>query len=448
MRKSHSDLSHSIRQWVEGNREEAIAFAANLVRIESVNHPPTGNEARYQRHVAEWMADQGAEVDMYALADVPGLREHPAYMNTRNYDNRPNVVGRFFGMGKGRSLMFSGHADTVYEGTETWTHPPFSGTVDGNKLYGRGAYDMKGGMAAAMMAVRCLRELGVPVAGSVYVESVVDEEHGGANGTLAARLRGPSADMAVIPEPSNMKLYPAHLGGGIWKASFEGRSGIGFANEELASALEATIDFAILLRAYDSYRKETLVTPSWWREGRKADVSLLTIYSGDNTRELQEKLPATGEVNFWIEGYPGMTGEEIVADLQSFLQANLSQYAALRKCPPHIRPLIRYLSASEMRRTPSSETFLELVEACGARALGRATEPPTGSPFACDAFMFNLYSDTPALVLGPSGGNAHAADEFLDLDSYAALIRWYAELIVDWCGIAEQETEASAETVG
>lgn len=439
MRMSREEISLSINRWMMENESESLAFASKLVQIESVNHPPTGNEAEYQHFIAEWMRSQEAEVDLYELSEVPGLREHPAYMDSRNYNNRPNVVGRYFGGGQGRSLMFSGHADTVYEGTEAWTHPPFSGTIDSGKLYGRGAYDMKGGMAAALMAVKCLQALNIPIAGNVFVESVVDEEHGGANGTLAGRLRGPNPDMAIIPEPSNMKLYPAHLGGGIWKATFTGRSGIGFAGEELVSALEATIDFANLLRAYDAYRKESLEVPAWWNGARKAEVTLLTISSGDVNRELQEKLPATGEVNFWIEGYPGMTGDEVIADLWTFYETQLSKYPLLQKCKPQIRPLIRYLSASEMKADDKTARFLKLTADCGAKVLGHNPEPPTGAPFACDGFMFNLFSHTPALVLGPSGGNAHAADEYLDITSYSTLIRWYAEIIVDWCGILEED---------
>lgn len=430
-----SVLSDRIASWIEGHKAESAALASELVRIPSVNHPPNGNEAAYQTYFGDRLRSMGAEVTTYELDAVPGLKEHPAYMSTRNYAGRPNVHGLFSGTGNGRSLVFSGHADTVYEGVEPWQDGPFSGTIRDGKLFGRGSYDMKGGMAAALEAVRCLRESGIRLAGNVYIESVVDEEHGGANGTLAGRLMGINPDMAIIPEPTNLIPYPAHLGGGIWKAEFSGKSGIGFNGEELISALDATVSFAMLLQKF-KLRLNELVQPHplWSHTDRGVDVVVLSILSGDTKRELQEKLPADGKLNFWIEGYPGMTAEQILSMLDEFYESELPHFPILAKCRPTITPLIRYLSGSEMPAGPQTDSFLASVRSAGAIALGQEPARGQGSPFACDGFMFNLHSPTPALVLGPSGANAHAADEQMDLDSYYTLIRWYAEIMVDWCG--------------
>ncbi|PYI55838.1 M20/M25/M40 family metallo-hydrolase [Paenibacillus flagellatus] len=428
-------ITRIIAEWVESNKEASAALAAELVRIPSVNHPPNGNEAAYQSYFAERLRSLGADVTVYELDDVPGLNDHPAFMKTRNYAGRPNVHGLFAGAGAGRSLVFSGHADTVYEGTEPWRDGPFSGTIRDGKLFGRGSYDMKGGMAAALEAIRCLRECGIRLRGDVYIESVVDEEHGGANGTLAGRLMGVNPDMAVIPEPTNLVPYPAHLGGGIWKAEFSGKSGIGFNGEELVSALDATVAFAMLLQKFKKRLNELVPThPMWSHTDRGIDVVVLSIVSGDTNRELQEKLPADGKLNFWIEGYPGMTDAQILDWLWQFYESELPNFPILAKVRPHVTPLIRYLSGSEMPAGEPTESFLAVVRRSGATALGREPEANRGSPFACDGFMFNLHSPTPALVLGPSGANAHAADEYLDLDSYSRLIRWFAELTVDWCG--------------
>lgn len=447
-------ISEAIERWLQSNKKEAISLVQSLVRIPSVNHPPQGNELAYQQFFAETMISMGAEVELYELSSVPSLTDHPAYMSGRNYEHRPNVIGCFKGSqadshikdgsdlndGHGadgrRSLLFSGHADTVYEGVEQWTHPPFDGTVVDGKLYGRGAYDMKGGMAASLMAIQCLQDLGVPLAGDVWVESVVDEEHGGANGTLAGRLRGPAQSMAIIPEPSNLELYTAHLGGGIWKATFEGKSGIGFAGEVLISALDATIAFANVLQQFiEEYRRQN-PPPLPWTADQEAGLMITRLISGDVHRELMEKLPATGEIQFWIEGFPGMTGDRIISELLSFMDTKLEQYPILQHCRPVITPLIRYLEASETAPSKDSEELLYIVGQTGERIRNQSIKKK-GAPFACDGFLFNLHSETPAVILGPAGGNAHAADEFLDVDSYCTLIRWYAEMIIDWCGISE-----------
>ena len=117
--------------------------------------------------------------------------------------------------GGGKVLMLSD--ENVVIGSDKGLYAPFIPVVEGNRLYGRGSNDMKGGAAAALMAFHYLKTHEVKLKGDLYFESVVDEEMGGANGTLAARLRGPHADAAIIPEPTNMKVCPSHLGGVTWR---------------------------------------------------------------------------------------------------------------------------------------------------------------------------------------------------------------------------------------
>ena len=171
-----------------------------------------------------------------------------------------------------KPLMFSGHMDTVSFGNEEdWTDSPLSGKVKDGKLYGRGSYDMKGGLAAAAMAVKCLKDLEVPVAGPVYVETVIDEEYGGAMGTLAGRIHGPNPDMAVIPEPTNLTMYPAHLGGCTFRARFSGVSGISFAGETFVNALEGAARFVAIMKDYKEYRNKNITVPEWWDKDWELD---------------------------------------------------------------------------------------------------------------------------------------------------------------------------------
>ena len=91
-----------------------------------------------------------------------------------------------------------------------------------------------------------------------------------------------------------------------------------------------------MLKTFGEYRLSRLTPHPLWKGGREPEVTLLSIYSGDASRELQEKLPATGELNFWIEGYPGVTGEDILAELWDYYEAQLVDYPTLLKCRPRL----------------------------------------------------------------------------------------------------------------
>lgn len=140
-------LKAAVNRAVDKARDEIIQLARSLVRIPSENLPPTGMEAGVQNHVRAFLKDAGLAVDRFT-PDEAGIAAHPAFVPGRDYTNRPDVVGTLKGSGDGRSLIFSGHADTVPVGDGAWSRDPFSGDVEDGKLFGRGAFDMKAGLAA------------------------------------------------------------------------------------------------------------------------------------------------------------------------------------------------------------------------------------------------------------------------------------------------------------
>jgi acetylornithine deacetylase len=166
-------------------------LAAELVRIDSVNPVLVqggAGEGDLARFVAEWLADAGLEVEVDEVA--PG---------------RPNVVGRARGSGGGSTLLLNAHMDTVgYEGMEA----PLEPRVENGRLYGRGAYDMKGSLAAIMVAGAEAAQAGLR--GDVLVAAVVDEEVFSIGAEAAAR-RYP-ADAAIVAEPTELRLVVAHKG--------------------------------------------------------------------------------------------------------------------------------------------------------------------------------------------------------------------------------------------
>ncbi len=215
-----------IIEYVSKNRDRLFSVIQELVRRPSENTPPAGNEGECQRFIASRLSAAGYDPDMYLLGDVAGLAEHPLFMPGRDYGARPNLAATRKGANGGRSLIFSGHVDTVPHGTQPWTRDPFSGDIDSGRLYGRGSNDMKAGVCISLFLMEALSELNIRLAGDLTFETVIDEEFGGVNGTLAGRVRGYIADAAVITEPSFLRICAAQRGGRIAHITFRAPGGI------------------------------------------------------------------------------------------------------------------------------------------------------------------------------------------------------------------------------
>jgi acetylornithine deacetylase len=256
----------AILEWVDAHRADVLGLAQSLVRIPSENRQPHGSEKACQMFVADYLRDIGCRVDLFTPDEVPGVIEYPGYWPGRDYTDRPNVVGVLsenrggaVGLAAGRkSLLFSGHVDVVPvvgQGKFSW----WDATVDEGRLYGRGSNDMKGGIASYLIAARCVRELGLKLNGDLILETVVDEEFGGANGTLACRLRGYNADAAILPEPNNMLISAAHRGGQQFRL-FTCAEGVGMGFGETVLP-DPVLALGHLLAALDRYNQERQARP-------------------------------------------------------------------------------------------------------------------------------------------------------------------------------------------
>jgi acetylornithine deacetylase len=430
MNVAGSELKVRLEQWIQAHRQEALELTRSLVSTPSMNRVPDGDELRVQRFVADYLSGLGCEVDVFQPDEVPQLLTHDGYLPGRNYRDRPVVVGRKQGTGGGKSLLFSGHMDTVPLTDDRWTVDPFSGTEVGGKQYGLGIFDMKAGMAAAMFALRALGELGVALPGDVSVETVVDEEFGGANGTLASRLRGHRADAAIVPEPSNLIICPATQGGIMMRIVFTGATGRDFSGEALFNPVFAAARFVDIFRRFDSmYCRKTSADP-WYRNGPPLTCYLQGIRGGDMSLPLFDRTPGVCTIDVWIQCFPGTNEEELRREFTDFCLAQAAEDDLLRDHSPRFEKLIRFLPGASL--VPG-----HALTSAAERVMG-AVDPERlavrGAPFACDAFIFEQYSDIPVIVWGPTGGNAHAPDEFIEIDDYLQLIGLYALMMVEWCG--------------
>jgi acetylornithine deacetylase len=211
----NADLNQRIVTQVEQNRDRIAATLQELIRFESIvlaDPTQAGPGERDCQHFLEqrlktagfatdlWEPDAGVLLEKY--------RGRPGAQTGRNFTGRPNLAATLRGNGSGRSLLLTGHIDVVPAGERThWHHPPFGGVQDGDRIHGRGAVDMKGGVACMLVAAEIIRELELPLSGDLVFATVVDEEIGGM-GTLALADRGYRADAGILTEPTANRVSP------------------------------------------------------------------------------------------------------------------------------------------------------------------------------------------------------------------------------------------------
>jgi acetylornithine deacetylase len=407
-----------------------IQIIQDLVRIPSENKPPLGAEAACQQYLARELRNLGLEPDLYSLDEVPGLRQHPLYFDGRNYASRPNLAVRKKGAGGGRSLLLSGHIDTVPRGSESWTHEPFGGEVQGNRLFGRGANDMKGGVATNLFVLEALSEMKLSLAGDLIFESVVDEEFGGSNGTVAGRLRGYVADAAIISEPSFLRVCPAQRGGRtahiLLQASggvlHEGKLGTGIV-DQLSFFLENLKDFAeqrrSQVRTHELYRHHIDPVP----------VNVTKIVTSPWGTSEPITIPERCQIELYWQTMPGETQTEVEGEFFVWLDSLVNQPNSPFLHRPQVSFPIRWLPGSAISK---DAPLVSELAACAAAISGEAP-PIVGIEGPCDLYVFQQGFGIPAVLWGAKGANTHGSDEYLEIDSALQAAKTLLLFICMWC---------------
>jgi len=417
--------------YARNGRDSLVETTRELIRIPSENHPPDGDEGAVQRHIASVLRRHGLDSSLYSLDEVPGLKEHPLFRGGRSYADRPNVSARRCGAGGGKSLVLSGHVDTVPRGTLPWTRDAFAGEVDGNLLYGRGSNDMKGGVASNLFVLRALHELGVELKGDLLFETVVDEEFGGVNGTLAGRVMGHNADAAIISEASFLRVCPAqrggrtafitlHASGGILS---EGTYPVGVV-EQLRVLLNRIPDFA-------ARRKAHAHVPASYASNRDpVPVSVMKVSTGPFTMNEPMGVPEVCQIEIFWQAMPGETQQSVESDFHSWLEDVIASAPATFARRPTVEFPLRWLPGSAIAM---EEPVVAEMHACAESVLDKAVRIE-GIEGPCDLYVFHEFG-MPALLWGARGGNTHGADEYVEIDSLVDATAALLVFVCRWCGV-------------
>jgi acetylornithine deacetylase len=413
-----------IGTYVEQHRSRLIEITRELVRIPSENTPPTGSEGACQQHIASILRAAGWTPELYELADVAGLREHPLFEDGRDYSARPNLGARRRGTGGGRSLLLTGHVDTVPRGTQPWTRDPFSGAVAGNCLFGRGSNDMKAGVAMNLFIAEAVAELGLQLRGDLLFETVIDEEFGGVNGTLAGRLRGFNADAAVISEPSFLRICPAQRGGRTAHVTFRGGGGVLTEGRFPGGVIQQLTDFLSAIPKFAAARRrKAAVHDLYAHSPDPVPVSVTKIFTSPWGTGEPITIPEECKVELYWQLMPGEVREEVDREFFEWLSGLKEQ--------PAVEFPIRWLPGSAILE---SEPLVRELADCAESVLG-ARPAIAGIEGPCDMYVFHQAFSMPAVLWGPRGGNTHGADEYVEIDSLVDAAKTLLVFVCQWCGV-------------
>ena len=429
--RRRSGAARDARRLLRPLRDETVALVQALVRVDSVSVPPHGHETAAQELLAGALRGHRIEVELYDVGFLSRSR-HPYVRRNRDYRGRHNLVARIAGTGRGRSLLLSGHVDTVPTRPNPWRLSPWSGAIRRGRLHGRGSWDMKGGLAAQCAVAMALRNAGLRPGGDLLVESVVDEEYAGGGGTLAGRLHGTMADACAIAEPTNEAVLRASRGGHFFDVVCRaGDPRAYFSKEEVVSP---ALPMGRLLGWIDSWaaRRRAVDRGKAYRDfPDPAPVQVLALEANRFDPDIPWSVPLEARVRVYFQFLP----HEDVAARVAEIEASLFDFATadpfFRRYPLEVRRLVD--PPLEGHELAADHPWTRCLHAAARGVLGPQV-PLTASEWPCDAFLSQKHFGIPTLVFGPRGAGAHNADEYVETASVLRTAEVYLAAALEWCG--------------
>jgi acetylornithine deacetylase len=394
-----------------------------MIQIPSI----TGSEER----VAAWAADALRGLGMAVEVSTPDLSAHradPAWPGEEMArSSLPVVIGRAGATDRPRVIL-SGHLDVVPPGDPaTWTADPWGAEIRDGVLYGRGACDMKGGVASILAAVRALRDAGdlAHLDGQLMVVLVPSEEDGG-QGTLAAIRAGATADLAIITEPTELDVVVAHAGAITFRLTVPGRAAHASQRREGISALDNLFTLSRAMEADEARRNDAETDPLMTALGLPYPTIIGIVAGGEWASTVLDRVVADGRYGVRLGRSPAAAADELRACIAQACAAD----PFLREHPATVEITGgRFGSARVPSDHPLPTGLADVAEA----VLGRRPAL-LGEPYGADMQMFVNHGDTPCVMFGPGDVRvAHSADErvaLADVEACASvLVAWVRQVL-------------------
>ena len=368
-----------------------------LIQTNSVNSTLAPG-APGEREIAEWIAASLRSVGLSAEIFEPA-------------PGRTSVLGRLAGTGGGGSLMLNGHCDTVPAGGMA---DPFSGAIRDGKVYGRGAFDMKGSLAACLAAVKALVDAGARLRGDVLVAAVADEEYGSlGTSDLIQRVK---VDGAIVAEPTGLEVCLAHKGY-LWiEVEVAGRAAHG---SKFELGIDANMKMGHFLSRLSALERELrarpphpLVGPPSLHAALLSGGTGLSTYAPSSTVKIERRT------------VPGETEAQAVAEIQAIVDRLAAE-------DPDFRAAVRPFFVRHPFEVARTAPIVRAVDRAAAAVLGRPARHIGDTPWMDAALLQAAGVET--VVCGAAGAGAHSDVEWVDLESVVKLANILAQTAVDYC---------------
>lgn len=384
------------------DRDFIVRTLTDLVRINSINPsiaPDGPGEAEIAAYVERALRAIGLETAIYE--PQPG---------------RATAIGTLRGSGGGRSLMLNGHADTV--GVEGMSDP-FGAEIRDGRLYGRGAHDMKGSLAAGIGAARMLVDAGVRLRGDFVVAAVADEEYGSlGTADLVTRVK---TDAAIVTEPTNLEVCLAHKGY-VWiDVETEGKAAHG---SRFTEGVDAVMRMGRFLAGLDQLEQALRTGPAHALVGPPSlHAAMIKGGTGLSTYAAQCR------VQIERRTIPGETLDEAVGQIRAIADG-------LAASDPTFVATVRPSFARGPFEVRPDAAIVQVLAAQAGAVLGRTPRFVGDTPWMDAALLADAGIET--VVMGPVGAGEHSAVEWVDVDSVVRMAEILARTAAMYCGGEEQ----------
>ncbi len=422
-----NDVGALVLDQLEQLVPEMVDDICTLVQLPSVSGTDGENEA--QAAMAKRLASGGLDVDHWRI-DLDELQAHVDFPGMEVARTEAwGVAGRLSGTGDGPTLMFNGHVDVVPTGDPSaWPGDPFSGEVVDGRILGRGACDMKAGLLAAHWAVQAIRTAGVALRGDVVVAPVQGEEDGGL-GSFALLQRGWTADVCVIPEPTELDVIPANAGALTFRLRIRGRATHAARRTDGVSAIEKFWPIHRALLDLEARRHQD-IDPLAERWELAHPLAIGTIRAGDWASSVPDFLVAEGRLGVAI----GEPVADAKAEFEAAVAAASEQDPWLRDHPAEVEWWGGQFASG---RIPAHSDLVGRVQHAHVHASDGRPHEVYGAPYGSDLRLLTGLGGIPTVQYGPGDAQlAHGPHESVPIDEIVITARTLALLALDLCGTA------------